>query len=171
MNFNACINNNQQECLGREKIPLNGKFFCCQEQIEDEKQIVLNIVDNIEAEIETIDSILKICSKISYATSVIYKDANYNLDVIFSELKRFSLTIHQFKDKVVNDTALFELVSSFLSVVKNWFTTMFLNIGSCSISDNYEASLKSDLLTIEMALGVCVLSYDDDDEDFDDMFF
>lgn len=171
MKYHKCITNKDSNCLGREKFPVNGKIVCCREEIEDEYLIAQGVLDAIDEYSSTHNAIMRICSRISYASDVINKHADLNRSEVLPELKRFAILIYECIGRILEDNNLLQLLHSFMQVIRNWFNHSFMQLYAHSdASGVFTDSIKSDLQTLEMALGVCVL-FPSMDDNMDDIFF
>ncbi|MDD5717982.1 MAG: hypothetical protein PHW64_09330 [Sulfuricurvum sp.] len=168
MNHNKCINE-YSRCIGREKFPINGKIICCKVHIEDELFIAQSVIDAIDDCSATKFSIERVCSRISFASDAISIHKDDDREVLH-EFKRFALLIYEHRKRIIDEKEHLDLVCSFVNVVKNWFNYSFLNNSCRDTILNTLDSIKADLSTLEMALGVCLFipSYP---ENLDDIFF
>lgn len=164
-----CINKSHT-CIGKEKFPINGKMACCKEQMEDEYLIVQSVIDAIEDCSATKCCIERVCSRISFAADTIDKCEENNSKEILSEFKRFALLTYQNRERILEESETLNLVCSFVHVVKNWFNQSLMSNNLHNCVSNTIDSIKADIYTLEMALGVCVIMpYDE--EMIDDIFF
>lgn len=158
------------KCIGREKFPINGRMACCKEQMEDEYSIVQGVIDAIEDCSATKCSIERVCSRISFAADAIDKYEKSDRKEILPEFKRFALLTYQNRERILEENEMLNLVCSFVHVVKNWFNQSFMSNNLHNCASNTIDSIKADIYTLEMALGVCVLMpYNE--EMIDDIFF
>lgn len=170
MKYHKCIKNNNIKCLGREKFSVNGKMQCCKEEIADEYSIAQSVVDAIEDCHPSSQGISRVCTRISYAADAINKCCDVNRLEVLPELKRFALLVFENKERVLVEKEMLILVCSYLNVVKNWFRQSMLHEDFMTITNNCIESMKADLRTLEMALGICVLP-SLLEESIDDIFF
>ena len=166
-----CINL-ENTCLGRRnKIVCNGTTVCCLDEIKEEREIALSVVDAIEAAIASCPdpiSMIRISNRLSYASEVINKEISTTLAETLTLFKRTGILMFEHREKIISDPTLGELVCSFVQVIKEWFNRTFISSEQSYGIYNELDSLKSDLSSIEMALGVCMLPLE---ESFDDIFF
>lgn len=161
-------------CIGRgcRELAFKGNFeLCCLEEIIAEKEIVQNIIDTIEDCVQGQESLLKISSKLSYGATVINSNKDEELMEMLPLVKRFSLLIYEFKEKILNEHTIAELTCSFTNEIKGWFTYKFLAEAYPHQAPIQLQSINADMSTIEMALGVCMLEEYWDESDLDDLFF
>lgn len=168
--MNELCTNKTHRCIGRDKFPINGKLDCCKEQIEDEYLIAQSVIDAIEDCSATKYSIERVCSRISFAADTIDNCQEDDREEIFPEFKRFALLTYQNRERILEENEILNLVFSFVNVVKNYFHQSFMSNNLYYRASNTIDSIKADLYTIEMALGICVLMpYNE--ETLDDIFF
>jgi len=159
-------------CIGRDcrDIKVNGvASLCCREEIMEEQSLVQSIVDSIDDCSKDINSLQKISSKLSFAAHIINHNGNEELIEILPILKRFSLLMYEYKETIVDDCTTGNLFCSFIQEVKKWLTDSFLVEYSFNNSLTQRASMISDITTIEMTLGVCMI--DEYSDSIDDLFF
>jgi hypothetical protein len=166
---NLCIAT-KKLCIGREKVACNIPAPCCQTEIAEEKELALSIIDAIDDCDMKEAHLLRVSSKLSYAADVINKNNEHELIEILPVIKRFSLLLFEYRDKILNDTSINELTCSFVHVVKGWFSSYFLtDRHAYHRPTNLRQSILADIATVEMVLGVCML--DHDEAQIDDLFF
>jgi len=165
MEKQTCILHQNHECIGREKFPINGKAQCCKQEIADEQLIAQSVIDAIDDCMASQQSISKVCSRISYAADMINKCDIHRLEIL-PELKRFALLVYEFQDRILVETDILTLVCSYMKVVKDWLHEIVLD----NVINNRIESMKADLSTLEMALGVCVIE-PSFEENLSDIFF
>lgn len=166
-----CIKSND-ECIGRdcrELIMVGSKAICCKEEINDEIEIVQNIIDTIDDYAKDIKKLYKVSSKLSYAAHVINNRGDEDLCEILNIAKRFSMLLHEFQEKIVNDYTISDLALSFTNELQKWFSQHFLKESNIFSDDINLPSIIADMSTLEMALGVCMI--DHSSECLDDLFF
>lgn len=164
-----CIND-PVECIGRDCRDLSQAIkLCCREEIKEEKEIVQNLIDAIEDCDYSKQSLQRVGSKLSYAASIINKNDENELMDILPVVKRFSLLLYEFQDKIQYDSTIGNIACSFISELKKWFSYRFLQEFSSFEHPVQAQSITADLNTIEMALGVCMIEVSDDS--LDDLFF
>jgi len=159
-------------CLGRDSRELSTRCniqLCCRDEIKEEKEIVQNIIDTIDYCSRDISGLLRISSKFSYGSTVINSNKDEGLAEVLSVVRRFSLLIYEFQDKIIHDSIIGDLSFSFISELQRWFEYQFLNTTSSTNFPVQRASILSDINTIEMALGVCII--EDNTDSLDDLFF
>ncbi|MDH5465400.1 MAG: hypothetical protein OEW60_07185, partial [Thiovulaceae bacterium] len=71
--------------------------------------------------------------------------------------------------KIQEDNDIRGLAMSFSNGLKDWFSHKYIKPNNFYNISNFSQSLKADLATLEMALGVCVIEPHSDD--IDDLFF
>lgn len=163
----------KQVCIGRgcKELALEGNFeLCCLEEIREEKEIVQHIIDTIDDCVQDQDNLLKVSSKLSYGAHIINTNGDEELIEVLPIIKRFSLLIYEFKEKILNEHCITELTCSFTNEIKAWLAFKFL---AETYPHQYPVLLQSisaDMNTIEMALGVCMLEIYDESS-LDDLFF
>ncbi|MDX1295779.1 MAG: hypothetical protein R3302_05920 [Sulfurimonadaceae bacterium] len=138
-------------------------------EIAEEKELALSIIDAIEDCNLQEAHLLRISSKLSYAADVINKNNDHELIEILPVIKRFSLLLFEYRDKILNDSSVSDLTCSFVQVVKGWFASYFLTSSQTYQTTNLRQSILADIATVEMVLGVCML--DHDESLIDDLFF
>jgi hypothetical protein len=167
-----CINS-PVRCIGRDSRDIQtrgNKILCCKEEIQDEKDTVLNLIDTIDDCAKDKNSLLKVSSKLSYAAHTINKNDEKELIEVFGVVKRFSLLMHEFQDKILTEKTTSDLVCTFTHEVQKWFRYRFLQDEyPFAVPVQYQ-SILADINIIEMGLGVCMLS-DHYDDSLDDLFF
>ncbi len=161
-----CITN-LHLCIGRDAREINGQ--CCHDEIRQEISIVQNIVDSIDDCSKDLNSLQRVSSKLSYGASVINKNGEEELIEVFPIVKRFSHLMHEFQEKILNDTDTNFLVCSFTQELKKWFSYAFLEEVNPVELQMQRQSIISDIHTIEMTLGICMIS--ESSEYLDDIFF
>lgn len=161
-------------CIGRDSRDLNlpGKLeLCCREEIQDEKETVLNLIDTIDDCAKDHESLLKVSSKLSYAAHTINRNNEEELIEVLPVVKRFSLLLHEFQDKILSDNTIRDLTCTFTHEVQKWFRYRFLRDEyPFSLPVQYQ-SILADMNTIEICLGVCMLPVQCDNDSLDDLFF
>lgn len=161
-------------CIGRDcrDLNLHGKLaLCCREEIQDEKETVLNLIDTLDDCAKNHESLLKVSSKLSYAAHTINKNNEKDLIEVLPVIKRFSLLLHEFQDKILSDSTIRDLTCTFTHEVQKWFRYRFLRDEyPFSLPVQYQ-SILADMNTIEMGLGVCMIPVYGDDDSLDDLFF
>lgn len=163
------MNDKNTKCLGRERFSINGKTECCKVQVSDEIEIAQGVVDSIDDYL-TPESMLTVCSRISYATAVIHKGWSADVDQTMMLFKRFSVLVYEYRNRILEDDNRMKLYLSFTNIVKKWFMVAILHDNHTYLPENYLDSINADLQTLEMALGVCVLP-ELEESDLDDLFF
>ena len=157
-------------CLGRDCQDFSQPDLCCKEEIKEEIAIAQNVVDAISDCTRNKESLQHISSKLSYAAQVINKNQEEERIEVFPIIRRFSVLIYEFQDKILHDTTIADLTCSFSNELQRWFTQHFLNSTEHNFLPVQKESILADINTIEMALGVCILdTYDE--SSLDDLFF
>lgn len=161
-------------CIGRDCRDLKlrkGQVLCCREEIQDEKDTVLNLIDTIDDCAKDHKSLLRVSSKLSYAAHTINKNGEDDLIEVLPVIKRFSLLLHEFQEKILNDKSISDLTCTFTHEVQKWFRYRFLRDEyPFSLPVQYQ-SILADMNIIEMGLGVCMLPVHCDNDSLDDLFF
>jgi len=166
-----CITTSKH-CLGRDTRELSTQCniqLCCRDEIKEEKEIVQNIIDTIDYCSRDISGLLRISSKFSYGSTVINSNKDECLAEVLSVVRRFSLLMYEFQDKIIHDSTIGDLSFSFISELQRWFAHQFLDTTDPTIFPVQRESILSDINTIEMALGVCLIQNTHDS--LDDLFF
>jgi len=163
-----CINT-AETCLGRDCQDFTHAELCCKEEIQEEIAIAQNIVDAISDCTRNKESLQQISSKLSYAAQVINKNEEEERIEVFPIIRRFSVLIYEFQEKILHDSTIAELTCSFSNELQRWFTQHFLSGTDHSLMPVQRQSIIADINTIEMALGVCMI--EDHSESLDDLFF
>ncbi len=164
-----CINDSEP-CIGRDCRDLNGVIkLCCREEIKEEKEIVQNLIDALEDYDYSKHSLQRVSSKLSYAATVINRNNEKELEDVLPVVKRFSLLLYEFQEKILHDRTTSDITSSFVSELKKWFSYRFLQELSSFEHPVHVQSITADINTIEMALGLCMI--EEPDESLDDLFF
>lgn len=107
MNYQKCIKNNKNICIGREKFLINGKVHCCYEEIADEHFIALSLIDAIEDCRPTRDNMSMICSRLSYATDMISFAGDTEKTEVFFEFKRFTRLVYEHQERILSEQIFF----------------------------------------------------------------
>lgn len=162
-----------EECIGLDCkfiAPKEKLNLCRREEMKDEILLVHNLFDMIENCSNDKKYIRDISSKLSYAANTINVNMNDELSEVLNIIKRFSLLLYEFKDKIVEDDDIAKLMCSFSNELKKWFDNNFLKKPESDNDRVHLQSILSDINTLEMSLGQCMLPIDDE-ESLDDMFF
>ncbi len=161
-------------CIGRDcrDLVMHGKLkLCCRDEIQDEKDTVLNLIDTIDDCAKDHKGLLNVSSKLSYAAHTINKNGEEDLIEILPVVKRFSLLMYEFQDKILSDKTISDLTCTFTHEVQKWFRYRFLKEEyPFSLPVQYQ-SILADMNIIEMGLGVCMLPTHYDSDSLDDLFF
>lgn len=167
-----CIKNTTP-CIGRDcrELIVRGNLeLCCREEIREEKETVLGLIDTIDDWSRDQASLLKVSCRLSYAAHTINKNGEEELIEVLPVVKRFSLLMHEFQEKILNDKTTGELVRTFTHELQRWFRYRFLKEEHpCEHAVAYQ-SILADMNTIEMGLGVCML-FEEFDDSLDELFF
>lgn len=161
-------------CIGRDcrEFEIKGNAeLCCLEEIKEEKEIVQNIIDTIDDCTRCKESLLKISSKLSYGANVINNNGEDELIEVLPLIKRFSLLVYEFREKILQDPSIVDLTCSFNNEIKGWLSYTFLADIYPNQHPIQRQSIVSDMNTVEMALGVCMLEEYFDESSLDDLFF
>ncbi len=165
-----CIKEDRS-CLGRDCREFSNVIsLCCYEEVKEEKEVVQNLIDAIEDCNHSKESLHKICSQLSYAASIINHNNEEELQEIFPIVKRFSLLLYEFQEKILHDHTIGDIVYSFVNELHKWFSYRFLSGVTPFEHPVQYQSIVADINTIEMALGICMIENYDDDS-LDDLFF
>ncbi len=156
-------------CIGRDCRDFSALSLCCKEEIEDERAIAQNVVDAISDCSRDKYSIQNVSSKLSYAAQVINRSVEEERMEVFPIIQRFSVLIYEFQDKILHDTTIADLTCSFSNELQKWFSQHFLKSPEFELIPIQRQSIISDINTIEMALGVCMI--ETPEETLDDIFF
>lgn len=160
-------------CLGRDCRDLDNSSnikICCREEVLEEKAVVQNVVDAIDDCSINQESLLNISSKLSYATHIINTNGDDELIEVLPLIKRFSLLLYEFKEKILKEHSISDLTCSFTNEIRAWLSYQFLAEIYPKQHPVLIQSITADMNTIEMALGVCMLeTYDE--SSLDDLFF
>lgn len=167
-----CIKSNLK-CIGRDsrEFSIFGmKKLCCLDEIKDEIDIAQCIVDAINDCSKDYSSLINVSTKLSYASSVINKNNEDNLMEVLPIVQRFSLLMYEYKEKILSDCTIGEIVCSFTHELQKWFNYSFLDEEVSYKLDSQRQSIVADINTVEMALGSCMMVYENT-ESLDDLFF
>ena len=160
-------------CLGDDCQEYTDKptlASCRREEIKDEQYLIQNLIDMIDDCRCEIEYLQKYSSKLSYAAQIINKNINNELTEILSVIQRSSLLIYEYAEKIIQSSDISELIKSFSGELKKWLIDHFLTDTHCTLYSVQVPSIVSDISTIEMALGVCMLS-DVCEDPLESMFF
>jgi hypothetical protein len=170
--MNKCTKS-PETCLGRDcrDLPIRSNIeICCREELLEEKAVVQNVIDAIDDCSIDQESLLKISSKLSYATHIINTNGDDELIEILPLIKRFSSLLYEFKEKILSEHSISDLACSFTNEIKSWFSYHFLAETYPNQHPVLKQSIIADMNTIEMALGICMIeTYDE--SSLDDLFF
>ncbi len=159
-------------CAGRECRDLSEAFrHCCREEIEEEKHIVLSLIDAIDDCTNCESSLTTVSSRLSYASNVIYHNNDDAIKEVMPIIRRFSTLLYESKEKILTDSTLTELTFSFVQEIKAWFSYTFLREMYPFQKFVQPQSIAADISTIEMALGICMIEEPEEDFALDDLFF
>ncbi len=159
----------QSSCMGRDKVSGNLEPLCCHEEISEEKELVLSVIDAIEDCSLQEEHLVRVSNKLSFAADVINKNNQSELMEILPVIKRFSILIYEYREKILKDQTISNLTCSFAQVVKAWFSSYFFKECTTFLPNNQRESLLADITTVEMALGICMVPTED--TLLDDLFF
>lgn len=160
----ACMNLD-----GKEYRLIKGK--CCLDEVKEDKEIIQAAVDCIESCEKSTNSLSEIASKISYTTSLINHNNEIDLIEVLPLLKRYSMLLFEFRDKIISDESISTIIYSFNIELLKWFKLRFLQVNTFIESNNLPyQSIVADFQTVEMSLGVCMIECPDDGS-LDDLFF
>jgi len=150
-----CVAHKGRVCLRRDKVPLKGKVLCCHDEIEEERELVLSLCDDIDTLPFSPLGMRLIASRLSYFTHAISPHNDPEMAEIFPLFRRFSVMLHEHTLRIVSEENLYKLILSFLHVIQQWCTHFFIKDRYLLYVKNSKESIAVDLYTIECAIGVC----------------
>ena len=156
-------------CINRDKVLTQGSVMCCRDEIDEERDVIIDVIDAIEDCHNNASTVMRCSSKLSYLSDILNANDDIELRESLPEIKRFSYLIYDFSQKIQEDPEIRALAMTFSNGLKDWFSHKFIKANTFYNISNFTQSLKADLSTLEMALGVCCL--DNHHQDLDDLFF
>lgn len=165
-----CISHKERYCILRDKVATDSCMSCCEDERKDDKDIIQCVVDTLDDFYPSEEMIVTINNKLSYMANTVNSGQNSELEELFAIVKQLAVMLYEHKEKILEDKDILFLVTSYLNVVSEWLEDTFLAQEASEKADNYDASIKADFQSIEIALGLCV----EDKEDYaelDDLFF
>lgn len=165
-----CIKKNGVTCLLRDKVASKHSMMCCLDDIIEEKEVIQSTVDAIEDFFPSSTMLRNVATKLSFVANTMNTTNDKELEELLLVVKQLTFILHEYSQQILNDGDITTLVSSHLSVISEWFKSTFLQESTFYQTLNYNDSIKADLQTIEMALGISEIDFDEYG-DLDDLFF
>lgn len=143
---------------------------CCLDEVREDQEIVQNVMDTLSDGKMCPNSLKRIASKLSYASNLLNHNNESDLLEIMPLLKRYAVILFEFTDKILNDNNIYNLIKSLNIELEKWFELRFMNANHYLADSGLNKSIISDIQTVEMSLGMCVLEQSCEDS-IEDLFF
>ncbi len=165
-----CIRKNDKECMLRDKVASTYCINCCLDDIEEEKEVIQSAIDAIDDFFPSETMLRHVATKLSFVANTMNSSKDPELEELLHIIRQLTVILYEYSEKILNDADITILVSSYFSIISEWFDNTFIKEASSMKANNYTDSIRADFQTIEMALGISEVDFDKYD-DLDDLFF
>lgn len=165
-----CIRNSDKKCILRDKVASKYCMSCCLDDKEEEKEVVQSAVDAIDDFFPSTTMLRHVATKLSFVANTMSSSNDSELEELLYIVKQLTVVLHEYSQEILNNQDITMLVSSYLSVIGEWFEYRFIKEEPSLRASNYNDSIRADFQSIEMALGISKVDFEEYG-DLDDLFF